>query len=90
MISHKDGNATITFTSDGKVKIKGAEIWIGDSATEALVKGDTLENWLKNTLVSIFNAHVHSGVTTGPGSSGAPTVPLTNPVGIKSANHKVE
>jgi phage gp45-like len=30
-----------------------------------------------NDLITLFNAHVHSGVTTGPGSSGPPASPGT-------------
>lgn len=38
--------------------------------------GQTLHSLVNDTFQAIFNAHVHSGVTTGGGNSGAPTTTL--------------
>ena len=61
------------YNDSGKVEIQGnSDFAVRFSALE------TAYNQLKadyDNLVTIFNAHVHSGVTTGPGSSGPTPTP---------------
>lgn len=45
---------------------------LGENASERLVLGDTFLN--------LFNAHQHTGVTPGMGSSGTPVTPLTDAI----------
>lgn len=40
--------------------------------------------------VNIYNAHKHTGVTTGPGSSGVPDTPMTAPPDLGSTRIKVD
>lgn len=87
---HSSGDAWIKFESDGKVKIKGAEIWIDENADQALVRGDVLNTFLTDLRTWLI-AHIHSGVTTGPGSTGTPTVtPPALPSDLLSDDHRVK
>jgi phage gp45-like len=60
--------AEIKLTTDGKIDLNGS--------SKTLVTHAELDTALQN-LVTAFNAHVHTGVTTGPGSSGPPGTPAT-------------
>ncbi|MBC8400390.1 MAG: hypothetical protein H8E14_02760 [Candidatus Marinimicrobia bacterium] len=60
-----DDDGMITVESDTKVNVNAPEIFLGESAAEAIIKG--------NTFQSIFNAHTHS---TGVGPSTPPVQPL--------------
>lgn len=63
----KNNLATIEISPLGAVKITGLTIDLG-TVTQKLVN---------ETFMSLFNAHTHSGVTTGPGVSGVPVTPMT-------------
>lgn len=83
----KNGNAEVDVKSGGTLtvkiggailcKISGGEIDLGgDSGLEPTVLGTTLQNFLNTQFGA--SGHTHSGVTTGPGTSGPPvavTVP---------------
>jgi hypothetical protein len=87
---HLSGNSWIKFEKDGKVKIKGTEIWIDESASEPLVRGGVLNTFLGD-VVAWLAAHVHSGVTSGGASTAVPTVsPPSVPGDLNSTKHKVE
>ncbi len=60
-----DEDGMIAIESDAKVSINAPEILLGESAAEAVIKG--------NTFQSIFNAHTHG---TGVGPSTPPVQPL--------------
>lgn len=60
-----DGDGTVTVESDAKVSVNAPEILLGESAAEAVIKG--------NTFQSLFNAHTHG---TGVGPSTPPMQPL--------------
>lgn len=60
--------ASVVLDSDGKVKVNG-----GSDFAVRFSSLETAFNELKgkyNSLVTAYNAHVHTGVTTGSGSSG--------------------
>ena len=61
-----DEDGTVTIESDTKVSVNAPEINLGESATEAVMKG--------NTFQSLFNAHTHG---TGVGPSTPPIQVLT-------------
>ncbi len=67
--------ARIKWKTNGELEINGNQ--------DFAVRFDELEtafNELKtdfNNLITLFDAHLHSGVTTGPGNSGPPTAPGT-------------
>jgi uncharacterized protein involved in type VI secretion and phage assembly len=72
----------------GKITIKGAakavveapQIELVENATHPVVFGDQLLQYL-NQLVALLQIHVHTGVTTGTGTSGPPgaTLPPATP-----------
>lgn len=74
--------------ADGRLKL-GAE-----TGLQPAVLGDDLETRLAN-LEAAFNAHVHIGVTVGPGVTGAPQpsaspeIPIVDPPAIKAAKVEV-
>lgn len=81
-------NNTITAQA-GKLYLNGTLIELG-LGTEAFLKGTTFDTWLTNTLLSIFNTHVHSGVQAGGANTGTTTIPLTGPVNHLSTKIKGE
>ena len=60
-----DDDGTVTVESDTKVNVNAPEIFLGESASEQVMKG--------NTFQSLFNAHTHG---TGVGPSTPPIQPL--------------
>lgn len=71
-----DGDGLILEIADTKLTIEDGKMTLNDGAMGGLVKVieltqklNALENKV-NSLLAAYNAHVHSGVTTGPGSSG--------------------
>ncbi len=75
-VGREDGTATmrITITGPGEFEIEAASIKLGADALESVVKGDAFK--------TLYNAHTHTGVTTGPGSTGTPTVPMESFAGL--------
>jgi hypothetical protein len=78
-----DENGIALEIADTVITITDGEIKMNDGAMGGLVKVieltqklNNLENKV-NTLITSFNAHVHSGVTTGPGSSGPTPTQVT-------------
>lgn len=86
-----DGSATLKITkATSEIEIEGSKVKIGASAAEPLVKGNTLQTKI-NAMVTVFNAHVHPGVTAGPGSTGTTATPQTALDGSQnSSKHVVE
>jgi len=67
-LSNSSG-ASLTMDSFGNVVLNGTtSIKVGSSAVLKLVN---------ETFLALFNAHVHTGVITGPSSSGPPATPMT-------------
>ena len=66
--------------SDGQMVLyvgSGETIFMGDStAAEALALASAVDARL-NAIQNAFNAHAHTGVTTGSGVSGTPSAPIT-------------
>jgi uncharacterized protein involved in type VI secretion and phage assembly len=60
-----DDKAEIRLTTNGEVVIKAGTIKLGESASEALVRGDSFR--------TLFNSHTHP---TGVGPSGPPAQPM--------------
>lgn len=91
-----DADSNVTVGGDvnldvsGTINVTGATAINLLGATEAFLNGTTFDSWLSTTLKTIFDAHVHPGVTSG-GASTAPTVtPLTLPSGHLSTKIKGE
>ena len=61
-----DDDGTVTVESDSKVNVNAPEIYLGESASEQVIKG--------NTFQSLFNAHTHG---TGVGPSTPPIQSLS-------------
>lgn len=71
LIIGKDG-------SPAQIKIGAADIELGALATDAVALASLVDSAV-STIVTAFNLHVHTGVTTGPGSSGPPGTPIVAP-----------
>ncbi len=64
----------------GKIVLSTTDLRLADAAAvEAIILGTSFQTF--------FNAHIHSGVTTGAGSSGAPVTAM--PASLLSAKAKV-
>jgi hypothetical protein len=68
-LRNDDGDTKISL-KDGEVTIKATSINLGDESG--------VRKLIDERIVAIYNAHVHSGVQGGSGSTGVPTVPLTD------------
>lgn len=73
-----DDNVNIVVPSGKKLVISGGAT-IDALGTQMLALKADVDNLLTfvNLLITTFNAHVHTGVTTGSGSSGAPATPFS-------------
>ena len=75
---------------DQAIEISDTEIRIGTGATEAIPREDLVQSALTglqaklDSLIAIFNAHVHLGILPGPGAT-APSVPPETPHGPVAA-----
>jgi hypothetical protein len=63
------------------------EFAIGNSPTSYVALATQTKAAL-DAIVSTFNAHTHSGVTTGPGASGPPATPISTSTNVASATVK--
>ena len=71
-ITLKEENGNIEIEGGNKIIVKAnGDIEIGTSALRSLISDD---------LITIYNSHVHTGVTAGGVSSGPPAVALTSAV----------
>lgn len=67
----------IKFTATQSIVLDPPHIYLGGmGATERLIYGDAFMAFL-NAFLTLFTAHVHTGVQTGAGTSGIPTTPAT-------------
>ena len=80
-----DGSGNITIKSASNEIIVQAANTVNITAAEAVIitsTGSDIDLTTNshidsvNTIINTFNSHVHSGVTSGSGDSGPPTVPL--------------
>jgi uncharacterized protein involved in type VI secretion and phage assembly len=89
VLSDSDGNNLLKIDSQGgkvrieastKVTIEASSIELVDSASHALVFGDSLLQYL-NTLVTSLSSHMHPGQQAGPFpvTPAPPTPPFTSP-----------
>lgn len=69
---------SVVLGNDGGVQIQigTTDIKLGGTAATDYVALSTLVQGALDSIRGLFNAHVHGGVTTGPGSSGAPVTPI--------------
>lgn len=88
-IEIEDKNSNKIEMISGEINITGTKINLL-GATEAFINGDTFDTWITGTLKTIFDAHVHAGVTAGGASSGVPVTPLVAPTGHLSTKIKGE
>jgi hypothetical protein len=80
LFEHPEGEMAIRHES-GQLKIGAAD--------KSFVLGEDLVTFL-NDLASALTLHVHTGVTTGPGSSGPPGSSFSGPSGVLSGKIKGE
>lgn len=86
-IDIEDGTGNKIEMKSGEINVTGTKVNLLN-ATEAFVNGTTFDSWITATLLTIFNAHTHSGVTAGGASTGPPSAPLTAPIGHLSTTIK--
>jgi len=84
----KDGHY-IEWKASG-IEMEAAGIKVGAGATEHLVKGETLVNWITSTLIPIFSGHVHPTAAPGPPSPPSPPPLTPPPTSVLSTKHLVE
>lgn len=75
-----DDNVNIVVPSGKKLVMSGMATFDALGSQMLALKAD-VDNLLTfvNLLITTFNAHVHTGVTTGSGSSGVPGTPFVTP-----------
>lgn len=88
-IKIEDKNSNIIELKSGEINITGTKINLLN-ADEAFLKGNTFDSWVTNTLLSIFNSHVHTGVTAGGDATGMSSTTLTAPTNHLSTTIKGE
>lgn len=84
-----DSHGNIVTLKNGEITVKGTKVTFL-AGNESFLKGDTFDNWITNTLKTIFDAHTHGGVTPGGSSTSPPASPLTVPSGHLSDKIKGE
>lgn len=80
LIGAEDGLPLIRMTPDGQVKITATAVRLGDPDAAAALALATAVDARLSAIVTWLNAHVHTGVTTGPGVSGTAT-----PIGAQAS-----
>lgn len=90
-----DSTKIILKKEDEKIIVDAEIVEVGEGATEAMVLGDSLLNYLNSSMKLAFDTHTHivAGVDTGPGSvvSAPPAAPMPSaPGSVLSSKHKVE
>ena len=88
-IKIEDKNNNVIELKSGEINITGTNINLL-GADEAFLKGDTFDTWITGTLKTIFDAHTHTGVTAGGGTSGTTATPLIAPTNHLSTTIKGE
>lgn len=73
----------------GEITLEAATILLGKNATESAVLGDILTTFI-NSQKAWNDAHIHSGVIPGVGSSGPPTGPSPVVTNFKSDVVKIK
>lgn len=70
-------SAAIKLTATESITLDPPKIWFGGTgATQRIVLGDALKDYINLTVKAMIDAHVHTGVQTGGGTTGAPTTPF--------------
>lgn len=75
-LRHK--RTVITIRENGEVEINAGnnDVYIVGGNVLLGAQGDVMKRLINETLVTLFNSHTHSGVTSGSAVTGVPTVPL--------------
>lgn len=74
---------------DQRIEIDAAFISLGPGATDFAAMASKVDTAISN-LVTWANTHVHTGVTTGPGSSGTPGTPIAGQASVASGLVKLK
>jgi phage baseplate assembly protein V len=85
---HKDGSFVLL--KSARVVVDGQELRLGSDAAANFV---ALANLVDDRIAAIrtaFNAHAHTGVTTGSGSTGAPAALLAAQASVAAGKVKAE
>lgn len=79
MYDFNDSRITIKANKNIEVKSNGGEVHITAGGTlEYAVLASKIKTQI-DAIIDTLNAHVHTGVTAGPGSTGAPAAPILKP-----------
>jgi phage baseplate assembly protein V len=82
-LAHENGN-TITLKNSGDIEVVSSGKVVVNASGDIELGGAALKTLATEDFVnSVYKAHVHAGVTTGPGSTGAPT-PIPMPTELTS------
>jgi len=90
-IETASGSAMVLGTRQGtsQIEITPALIRLGAQANDFVALAQLVLNELGN-IVNAFNTHVHTGVTTGAGTSGMPAQPMGSPSSVAATKVKAE
>jgi phage gp45-like len=70
-----NASADVDIDATGKITQDGTAIELNGNSKRFVTYSEL--NTALQLLITALNTHVHTGVTTGPGSSGSPATPLT-------------
>ena len=83
-------NLVLGKSGDVQIHVKTGEIDLGsENAADFVALAQKVLTELTG-IVNGFNAHLHTGVTVGPGSSGPPATPLPAPGSVAAAKVKAD
>ncbi len=74
--------------TSGHASLVASELRLGTDTAANFVALANLVDARISALVTYINTHVHSGVTTGPGTSGAPGAPLASQASVAATQVK--
>jgi len=74
------GNNAVRIKKNGDIEIDGGNKITIKSNGDIEIGSTALRKLITDDLIALYNAHTHSGVTTGPGVTGPPAIPLTSAI----------
>jgi hypothetical protein len=84
VLKDKDEKTTVAMDADGNVTIN-ADTKVTVNCSEVNLGGEAGEKLVKESFISRFNSHTHTGVTTGAGTSGTPVSPSSGDTTSKTS-----
>lgn len=83
-----DGSRAIIEAQGRPIDVISNDIRLGDTSALYAAIASLVDNRIAN-IVTWLNTHIHTGVTTGPGSSGTPATPKTGEASVAATKVKI-